>query len=187
MKPRGTHRAASRLLLATAALAAGVIWFSDALAAPSRPKTPAPERRHAVVKGSAGPDVRFVGDLKRAGPTRWCGHLEVGVRQPDSGDLQVEQRDDSGRECGTIAGESVVMLTLACPRAIGVGGVLRGRPRLQVKRADGRIRSVPLKRIRDVRDGTFFSTALVAEQLPATIRIAGGPTIADVPAVGEVC
>lgn len=187
MKPRRTHRTPGRLRLVTCALAVGVVCFADALAAPSRPKTPAPERHHAVIKGSAAPDVRYVGDLRRAGPTRWCGHLEVGVRQPDSGDLQVEQRDDSGRECGTIAGESVVMLTLACPRAIGVGGVLRGRPRLQVKRADGRIRSVPLKRIRDVRDGTFFSAALTAEQLPATIRIAGGPTIADVPAVGDVC
>lgn len=187
MKPRRARRAAGRLVLVTAMLGLGLVWVSSTLSARSRPTTPAPERTHAIIKGSAAPDVRFVGDLRRAGRTRWCGHLEVGVRQPGSGSLQVEQRDDSGRECGTILGESVVMLTLACSRAIGVGGVLRGRPRLQVKRADRSVRSVRLRRIRDVRDGTFFAIALTAEQVPATIRIVGGPTIADVPAVDEVC
>jgi hypothetical protein len=76
-----------------------------------------------------------------------------------------------------------VLLTLSCP-ALGVGGVLRGRPRLQVIRADGRVRAVALRRIRDSRNGAFFSAALTADQLPATIRTAGGATVAEVPSVG---
>ena len=109
------------------------------------------------------------------------------MRRLDSGPLDAEEIYDSGRECGTISAESVVMLTLACPRALGVGGVVRGRPALRARTADGRTRSVPLKRIRDRRLGTFFSIAFTDDQLPAKIVIDGGAVIADVPKVDEVC
>ena len=112
---RSAARTAGLLLIATAVLAAGLAWVSDPFTARARPKAPAPERLHAVIKGTSAADVRFTGDLKRVGRTRWCGHLGIDVRLQDSGDLQAEQRHDSGRECGTILRESVVMLTVACP------------------------------------------------------------------------
>jgi hypothetical protein len=173
--------------LAAAATVLGAVgWSSGSFAAPAA-KVPAQKVR-AVVKGSAASDVRFVGDLRRrTKTTQWCGHLEVGVRQLDSGALHAEDIFDSGRECGTIRNESVVMLTLACPRAIGVGGVLRGRPTLRARMAGGRTRSVPLKRIRDQRFGTFFSVAFTDDQLPAAIVNHAGYILADVPKADEVC
>jgi hypothetical protein len=169
-----------------AAAGAAVGWSSGSFAAPAA-KVPAQEV-HAVVKGSAASDVRFVGDLRRRPKTtHWCGHLEVGVRQLGSGALHAEDIFDSGRECGTIRNESVVMLTLACPRAIGVGGVLRGRPTLRARIAGGRTRSVPLKRIRDQRFGTFFSVAFTDDQLPAVIVNHAGAILAEVPKPDEVC
>jgi hypothetical protein len=174
-------------LAAAGAVVGAVGWSSGSFAAPAA-KVPAQKVR-AVVKGSAASDVRFVGDLRRRAKktTQWCGHLEVGVTQLDSGALHAEEIFDSGRECGTIRNESVVMLTLACPRAIGVGGVLRGRPMLRARMAGGRTRSVPLKRIRDQRFGTFFSVAFTDDQLPAVIVNHAGSVLAEVPKSDEVC
>ena len=73
------------------------------------------------------------------------------------------------------------------PRAIGVGGVLRARPRLRAELADGSTRSVPLRRIRDRHNGTFFSIALTSNQLPAKIRIVGGEVVTDVPQLSGLC
>lgn len=187
MSARPARRTAASLVALGVLLLVGLVSGSGSPAAAPRAKTTAPERLHAIVKGSAASDVRFTGEVRRSGRTRWCGHLEVAVRQPGSGDLRVTEIFDSGRECGTIRAESVVMLTLACDRALGVGGVLRGRPRLRVERADGSVRAVALRRIRDARDGTFFSVALTADQLPATVRTAGGSVIAEVPSLSEVC
>ena len=176
----------AKCLAAAGALVGVVGWSSGSLAALPA-KVPAQKVR-AVVKGSVTPDVRFVGDLRRrAKTTRWCGHLEVGVRRLDSGALRAEDIFDSARECGTIRNESVVMLTLACPRAIGVGGVLRGRPTLRARMAGGHTRSVPLKRIRDQRFGTFFSVAFTDDQLPAAIVNKAGSILADVPKADDVC
>ena len=173
-------------LAAAAAALCAPGWSSGSFAAPAA-NVPVQKVR-AVVKGSAASDVRFVGDLRwRAKTTQWCGHLEVGVKQLDSGALHAEEIFGSGRECGTIRNESVVMLTLACPRAIGVGGVLRGRPTLRARMAGGRTRSVPLKWIHDQRLGTFFSVAFTDDQLPAVIVNHAGATLADVPKSDEVC
>lgn len=173
-------------LAATALMVVGLTWTAATLAARSRPPTP-PATKHAVVRGHAGTAVTYIGDLKRTGATRWCGTLEVSVRRPDSGTPPTEDIYGSGRECGTITQQSVVMVALGCPRAIGVGAVLRGSPRLQAKLADSRTRSVPLRRIRDRRTGTFYSVALTANQLPAKIRIVGGAVVADVPKLSDVC
>ncbi len=78
------------------------------------------------------------------------------------------------------------MLTVACPTALGVAGVLRGRPTVRVRYADGGGRAVPIRRIRDRSRGTFFAIALTAGHLPATIR-SGSRVIADVPKVEDVC
>ena len=44
-----------------------------------------------------------------------------------------------------------------------------------------------VRRIRDIHNGTFFSVVLTADQLPGTIRVVGGPTVAEMPAIDEVC
>jgi hypothetical protein len=146
----------------------------------------APPALRAVINGSVGSDVHFMGAVRRTGRTRWCGNLEVRLRVTDGASAAVEEIYDSGRECGTIRQESVVMLTVACPTALGVGGVLRGRPTLRVRYTDGRVRAVSTRRIRDRSPGTFFATALTAGQLPATIR-AGARVVAEVPKVETVC
>ena len=173
------------LLLAMSLLAAAV-WATGTLAAQSRAPS-APATKHAVVRGAVGTDLTYVGDLRRTTATRWCGTLEVSVRRPGSGTPPVQDIYGSGRECGTISKQSVVMVALACPRAVGVAAVLRGRPRLRAKLANGSTRSVPLRRIRDRRSGTFYSVALTASQLPAKIQIVGGAVVADVPKPSEVC
>jgi hypothetical protein len=170
-------------MVATTLLAATGLWLG--LPVNQLPAVVAPATR-AVITGSVGSDVHFKGTIRRSSPTRWCGNLEVGVRPQKGAGAVVEEIYDSGRECGTIERESVVMLTLACPTALGVGGVLRGRPSLRVKYADGRVRAVRVRRIRDRRAGTFFAVALTAAQLPATIR-SGGRVVAEVPRVETVC
>jgi hypothetical protein len=176
-----------RPLMLTASVVVTVLTCV-AVAGAARSTSPKPPAtKHAVVRGSVGRDVTYVGDLKRTGATRWCGTLEVSVDRPNSGSPPIEDIYGSGRECGTILQQSVVMVALACPRAIGVGAVLRGRPRLRVRLAGGRTRSVPVRRLRDRHNGTFYSLALTGAQLPAKIQIVGGATVADVPRLGDVC
>jgi hypothetical protein len=186
MKRRASTRAVGASFAIAATLIAALVLSIGGATTRSQAAKPA-ERVRAVVKGNVGSDVRFVGELARSGATRWCGHLEVRVRDRSSGSLQGEYGYDSARKCGTISRESVVILTLACSRAIGAAAVLRGRPVLRAKLADGRTKAVPVRRIRDRSSGTFYAIAFTARQLPATIRIVGGPIVADVPAIKKVC
>ena len=177
---RPTRYATLFVVISLALLGLWVGAPANQLAAAARPAL------RAVINGSVGSDVHFKGAIRRTGRTRWCGNLEVRLRVTDSSSAAVEEIYDSGRECGTIRQESVVMLTVACPTALGVAGILRGRPTLRVRYADGRVRAVPTRRIRDRSRGTFFATALTAGQLPATVR-AGGRVVAEVPKVETVC
>lgn len=181
-----TARTPRPLMLTAIAVVTALMSVAVAGAARS-PSLKLPATKHAVIRGSVGRDVTYLGDLKRTGATRWCGTLEVSVDRPNTGSPPIEDIYGSGRECGTILQQSVVMVALACPRAIGVGAVLRGRPRLQVRLAGGRTRSVPVRKLRDRHNGVFYSFALTGAQLPAKIQIVGGGTVADVPRLGDVC
>ena len=176
-----------RWVIAYLTLLVGLVAVSASFAARSGLATRPPATTHAVVKGTAGKDIKYTGNLRRSRATRWCGSLQVRVPEGDSGSGAITRIFSSGRECGSIGQQSVVMLTLACPSTLGVGAVLRGRPRLRATLPGGRTRSVPLRRIRDRQTGTFYSLVLTAEQLPAKIRIVGGEVVADVPKISEVC
>jgi hypothetical protein len=89
--------------------------------------------------GSPHRELRFPCDADLDGTSRYLlrSTNQKGFAADPRGTPAVEEVYDSGRECGTIQRESVVLLALACPTAIGVGGILRGRPTLRVKLADG--------------------------------------------------